>query len=306
MASRRVERSFAFALSIAVHAAIVVALTFSVSLGDSRPTQQVVIPIDTIMVDESAVRAEMARLEAEEQARIRAQEEAERRAREEADRARREQEEQQRELDRIRQEREQAELAAEQERIRLEAEAQARAEQEREQLRIQEEERIAREAEEARIEAERLEQQRLEAERLERERIAEEERRREEERREAERLARIAAIEAETQRAIAAEQAARAAADAGLRDQWARQISDKVQRNWRRPPNVEVGLECALEVTQLPNGEVINVTTDRCNTNDQTIIRSIENAVANASPLPPAPPGVAFDRFVIITFRPDD
>jgi hypothetical protein len=61
-----------------------------------------------------------------------------------------------------------------------------------------------------------------------------------------------------------------------------------------------------LDVTQLPNGEVIEVKIDRCNTNDQTIIRSVENAVLNASPLPRPPSGVPFERVIIITFRPDE
>jgi hypothetical protein len=61
-----------------------------------------------------------------------------------------------------------------------------------------------------------------------------------------------------------------------------------------------------VNVTQLPNGEVVDVTINRCNTNDQTIIRSVENAVLNASPLPRPPSGQPFERVVIITFRPDE
>jgi colicin import membrane protein len=79
-----------------------------------------------------------------------------------------------------------------------------------------------------------------------------------------------------------------------------------VQSRWNRPPSAQVGLECVLVVTQLPNGDVTDVTIDRCNTNDQTIIRSVENAVLTASPLPRPPAGVAFERVVIITFRPDE
>lgn len=325
MASRRVERSFAFVLSIFVHAAIVIALTVSVPIGVSRQMQPNTVVIDTVMIDETAVIAEMARIDADEQAEIQQREDEARQAREAAERLQRQQEDQQRQIQeeqdrlaRLQREADEAELQAEQQaerdRIRLQQEADERAAQvERERVAAEE-----RAAEEARIEQERIaaeeraaEEARLEAEReeaarLERERVAAEERAREEARIEAERQARIAAIEAETQQAIEAEQRARAARDSGLRDQWARAISDKVQRNWNRPPNVQVGLECVLIVTQLPNGDVTDVTIERCTANDPTIIRSLENAVRNASPLPRPPSAVPFERVVIITFRPDE
>lgn len=314
MASRRTDQQLAYGVSIFGHAAIVAALTFSIPLGRNRPPAgEIVVPIEAVMINEAAIEAEMARIEAAEEAeRIRQAEEAER--------IRQQQEAEQRELERIRLEREAAEQAAEQERIRLEAEAEA----EREALLILERER----EEAARIaEQERIERERLEAERLAAEQAAEEERLRQEEerrrleeerlaaeraaeeerlRREAEERARQEAVEAEIARAIAAEQEARAARDAGLRDQWARAISDHVERRWNRPPNVSSELRCVLVVEQLPNGDVINTTVDECNTTDGNIIRSIENAVLNASPLPPAPRGVAFERVVRITFSPDD
>lgn len=297
-------------LSILVHAAIVVALTFSIPLGVSRQVQPNAVVIETVLVDETAVIAEMARIESEQQAVVDQREDEARLAREQSERLLREQEEQeQRQRDeevRIQRETEEALQRAETERIRLAREAEALAEQERiDAEQRAEQERVEREAEAARIEAER-QRELEEAARLERERLAAEERAREEARIEAERQARIAAIEAETQRAIEAEQQARAAQDSGLRDQWARAISDRVRRYWNQPPNVAVGLECVLEVTQLPNGVVVGVEIERCNTTDQTIIRSVENAVLNASPLPGPPGNVAFERVIIITFRPDE
>jgi colicin import membrane protein len=289
MASRRTDQHLAFALSIFGHAAIVAALTFSIPLGRTRPSAgEIVVPIETVMINEAAIEAEIARMEAAEEAeRIRQAEEAER--------VRQQQEAEQRELERIRLEREAAEQAAELERQRVEVEAAA----ERERLLILERER---EEAERLAEQERLERERLQAERIAAEQAAEEARLR----REAEERARREAVEAEIARAIAAEQEARAARDAGLRDQWARAISDRVALYWIRPPNVSSELECVLIVTQLPNGDVVNVTVDQCNTNDGNIIRSIENAVLNASPLPQPPRGVAFERVVRITFRPDD
>jgi TolA protein len=317
MASRRAERSFAFVLSILVHAAIVVALTFSIPLGVSRQAQPNAVVIETVLVNETAVIAEMARIDAEQQAVVEQREDEARLAREESERLLREQEEEQQRLRdeeaRIQRETEEALQRAENERIRLAQEAEALAEQvERDRIaaeQLAEQERIAAEqrAEQERIEREAERQRELEeAARLERERVAAEERAREEARIEAERQARIAAIEAETQRAIEAEQQARAAQDSGLREQWGRAIEDRVRRYWNPPPNVAVGLDCVLEVTQLPNGVVVDVEMQRCNTTDQTIIRSIENAVLNASPLPGPPGNVAFERTIIIIFRPDE
>jgi len=285
MASQRSQRHFAFVLSILGHAAIVAALTFSIPLaGPSEATGSIVIPIETVLIDEAAIEAEIARIEAAEEVEREREREQQR---VEAERLRREQAERQQELERVQRERDEAERVADQERERL-----LLLEQEREERERQAE--IARQEE--------LEQRRIEAERLAAEQAAEAERLRQE----AERAARLAEIEAEVARSIAAEQADRQARDAGLRDQWARAIETRVMLQWNRPLNAVAGLDCVLEVTQLPNGEVINVAIGECNTSDQTIIRSIENAVLNASPLPEPPRGVAFERVVRITFRPTE
>ena len=300
MALRRRQRLYAFVLSVLGHAGIVGALMFSIPLS-SRQTPAaggVVVPIEAVMINESAIEAEMARLQAAEEAeRIRLQEEAEALLQQRAA--------EQQELARIQAEREEAERVAEAERV----ERDRRANEER--LRL---ERI----EEQRIEAERLaEQERIERERREEaERLAEQQRQREEaerqrleaERLEAERLAAAQrqAVEADIERAMAAERAAQEARDAGLRADWARAISDKVDRNWNKPPSVRLGLECVLVVSQLPNGEVTQVVVADCNTSDQTIVRSLENAVLNASPLPERPPGVPFERQVRIRFIPTE
>jgi colicin import membrane protein len=270
MASQRGKRIFAFWLSVLGHALVVVALTFSVSLSGPEQPAGLVIPIATVMVDQSAMDAAAAQREAERQADLRRQEE---------ERVRLQREEQRRQ-DRIRQQQRDAE-AAEQQQRQLEADA-ARAE----------EERIQREADDkaAQEEAER-ERQRQEGERR---RVA------------AEAAARQERIADEIAAAAAAEQQARQAADSGLRAQWAAQISNKVQRNWNRPPNATAGLECLLVVEQIITGEVRSVTVSDCNVTDPNIIRSLENAVQASSPLPPRPAGVEFERIVRIYFKPTD
>ena len=80
-------------------------------------------------------------------------------------------------------------------------------------------------------------------------------------------------------------------------------IRQTIERNWVRPANAEVGLECIVNVRQLPGGEVVDVSIGRCN-GDQTVKRSIESAVYKSSPLPaPRDPSV-FDRSLTLIFKP--
>jgi colicin import membrane protein len=80
-------------------------------------------------------------------------------------------------------------------------------------------------------------------------------------------------------------------------------IRQTIERNWVRPANAEVGLECIVNVRQLPGGEVVDVSIGRCN-GDETVKRSIESAVYKSSPLPqPHDPSV-FDRSLTLIFKP--
>jgi len=82
-------------------------------------------------------------------------------------------------------------------------------------------------------------------------------------------------------------------------------IQQKVERNWVRPPTAAAGIECIVNVRQLPGGEVVSVTIGSCN-GDAVVRRSIEAAVHRASPLPsPADPSV-FNRNLQLEFRPAD
>jgi colicin import membrane protein len=271
MASQRAKRIVAFWLSVLGHALIVVALTFSVSLQSPERPVGVIIPIQTVMVDEAAIDARAAEIEAARQAEIERQQRVERDRQEQIEQQRRELE------------------AAERAKIQLEAERRA----EEERLAQLEEERIQREAEEARQrEAERQAQ-------LEREREEAERRRREEE------LARQQqAAAAEIAAALAAEREAEAARNSGALEQWMAAISNKVQARWIEPPNVPADLECLVAVTQLPTGEVTAVSVRTCSTNAENIIRSVENAVHSASPLPRPSVQSLYQRNIVIRFTP--
>jgi len=138
-----------------------------------------------------------------------------------------------------------------------------------------------------RIEAERQREAAIERQRLENERL----------RKEAEVAIRQQELQNEAERVAAVGANALAA--------YIFAIQQKVERNWVRPANAEVGLECIVNVRQLPGGEVVDVSIGRCN-GDQTVKRSIESAVYKASPLPmPRDPSV-FERSLTLIFKPKE
>jgi colicin import membrane protein len=59
-----------------------------------------------------------------------------------------------------------------------------------------------------------------------------------------------------------------------------------------------------LGVTQVPGGEVTEVSVGKCN-GDQAVRESIKSAVYKASPLPAPPDAALFDRHLVIDFAPD-
>ncbi len=138
-----------------------------------------------------------------------------------------------------------------------------------------------------RIEAERQREAAIERQRLENERL----------RKEAEDAIRQQELQNEAERV--------AAVGANAKSAYMFAIQQKVERNWVRPANAEVGLECIVNVRQLPGGEVVDVSIGRCN-GDQTVKRSIESAVYKSSPLPaPRDPRV-FDRSLTLVFKPKE
>lgn len=122
----------------------------------------------------------------------------------------------------------------------------------------------------------------------------------ERERKEAEETARHEELAAEA----AAMQASEAIA-ANAKTAYIFAIQQDIKRNWVRPANAEVGLNCVISVRQTAGGVVTDVNIESCN-GDATIRRSIEAAVRKASPLPaPRDPSV-FDRDIRLTFRPEE
>ncbi len=277
------QHRFAALLSTVFHVVLAVALTVGLNPSGSRratlPIEQVTL--EAMVVDESLIQQELERLEQLEQAEVLRQQQAERQAREQAEVARRQLEEEQQRLEAARQERNEE---ARQEQLRLSDLQRQRDETERE--RIEEEARL-----------ERLRQE--EEQRLAREREAEAERQRQE----AAAARQRAEMEDELQRALAFEDERRQAEEAGLLDEYIRLIENRIQQNWISPVSSHVGLECVVNVTQIPSGDVVDVRVGRCN-GDEAVVRSIEAAVLRSSPLPRPPISSLFERNLEVVFNP--
>ena len=91
--------------------------------------------------------------------------------------------------------------------------------------------------------------------------------------------------EADLRRSLDQELRQDAARSSGALASWQSQITARIQRAWLRPASARSGIECVLNVTQVPGGEVTNVRIGTCN-GDQAVRESIEAAVYRASPLP--------------------
>ena len=111
--------------------------------------------------------------------------------------------------------------------------------------------------------------------------------------------------EQDLQHDLAAEEQARRTSAGPALASWKSQIEAKITHNWLRPPTARSGIKCVLKVTQVPGGEVTNVSIGECN-GDQAVRDSIQAAVYRASPLPPPPDPALFDRELIIQFTPED
>jgi colicin import membrane protein len=301
----------AVSLSVLLHVAIGLAMVFGLTLGRARVARAPQpSAIEVVMVSEDPTAVVAARLEAQRREQQRLEEQRIESERREQERVEREREQQRR----LAAEREAEARRAEQARVELEQQQREEAER----IAVERERREAEEAE--RREAERLaEQQRLEEERRrEEERLAEERRLEEERRREEERLAEQRRqeearraqeererqlMEAELQAALTAEQELMEARRSGEFDRYVRQIQTAIEQAWIPPASAREGLECIVNVTQIPSGDVITVDIGRCN-GDEAVRRSIEAAVLRASPLPTPEIAALFNRNLQVIFKP--
>src|SRR5437660_9741662 len=110
--------------------------------------------------------------------------------------------------------------------------------------------------------------------------------------------------EADLKRSLATEEKASVERSSAALASWEAQIAARINRAWLRPPTAPAGISCVLTVTQVPGGEVTQVSIGECN-GDQAVRESIETAVYRAYPIPLPPVPAFFARIIRVNFRPD-
>ncbi len=109
--------------------------------------------------------------------------------------------------------------------------------------------------------------------------------------------------EAELRRQIAEEEHVSAVEASPARELYIARLASRIQNAWIKPPSARAGLDCVVNITQVPGGEVTSAHVSQCN-GDAAARQSIENAVYRASPLPAPPDPALFERNLVIHFHP--
>lgn len=281
------EHSWSIAFSVLLHGLLAAALVFAalISVNRSTPTK-VSLPIDAVVIDSQVLHAaqrELADRAEKEAARARAAEEQQRAAKE-------------------------AEATAAADAEKAAAEAARAADAQKAELAQAKRADDAKRAEDAKRadetkraeDAKRVEQAKRaeEAKRAELAKQAEDAKRAADAKAKAER-------EAELRRQLAEEEHVSAVEASPARAQYIARLASRIQNAWIKPPSARAGLDCIVNITQLPGGTVANAVVSQCN-GDAAARQSIENAVYRASPLPPPPDPALFERNLVIHFHPQD
>lgn len=286
-------------------------------------------PVMAEMLDSAQVELEVARLQAFEDQKLKAEQDRQKKLDDDAAAARKKRQDEEKRLAELEAKRKTEAAKAEQQR-KAEVQRLAQAEKARktaeqqkqalEKQRIAEEQKLKelavqkqKQAEEkARLEAENqriaAEQKKAEAARQKAEAdrkakaLAEERAKKAAAKKKAEADARQKAFDNELAAAIAAEE--NSGEKARDREIYRGLIAQAVQRQWVRPPSVNVA-ECVVRVSQIPGGEVTRVqpVSGRCG-GDDFFQRSVIKAVEAASPLPSPPNPDVFEREIEFLFRP--
>jgi len=277
----------AFAGAIGVHVLMVALVVLgTMNWQPFRKTQPIGLTIEAVIVDTSEIKKQR------DQARAAAEREQRKRERD-AELEKQRQREQERKLE---EQRKQQELEAQRKR-----EAQDRLQQ----LRMERERKLEEERLRQQRELEKVRQQREAADKqrqLEAERLKQLEARKEQERQE--QLRRQQEAEAQRQAEAQAQQF-RAGQLASKEQEYIAAIAAVVTNNWLRPPTAQPGLNCTVQVVQIPGGEVISSSlVGRCNA-DEATRRSILAAVDRAGVLPYRGYEDVFQREIEFIFRYD-
>jgi colicin import membrane protein len=111
--------------------------------------------------------------------------------------------------------------------------------------------------------------------------------------------------EDELRRQMADEEHTAAVEASPLKDRYVALLRDRIQNAWIKPPSARAGVDCVVQVTQVPGGEVTSAQVTQCN-GDAAVRQSIENAVYRASPLPDPPDPALFQRNFAFEFKPNE
>jgi len=111
--------------------------------------------------------------------------------------------------------------------------------------------------------------------------------------------------EADLRARLAEEEERTGAAFQSLKAQYVAALQAHVERRWFKPPGTPLGATCVAFVTQIPGGEVVAVRFGTCN-GGEAFRQSVENAIRNASPLPPPPQPALFEREVRLVFKSEE
>jgi colicin import membrane protein len=115
------------------------------------------------------------------------------------------------------------------------------------------------------------------------------------------------ASEEELRKSLEAEERVNAARNSSEAARWHATIVARIERAWIKPPTALPGTTCIVIVNQVPGnqgGEVTSADVRSCTPNDAALRESVRDAVLRASPLPPPPAGVPFERNLELTFAP--
>lgn len=111
--------------------------------------------------------------------------------------------------------------------------------------------------------------------------------------------------EAELRRQMATEEHIQAVESGPLSASYYAMLQARITRSWIKPPSASPGIDCRVEVTQVPGGEIVGARVTQCN-GDAAVRQSIENAIYRASPLPDPPDPALFHRVFTFEFKPDE
>lgn len=139
--------------------------------------------------------------------------------------------------------------------------------------------------------------------RAEQQRLAEAKRKAEEQHKAEEQ--RLAQNQAELAQSVAADEKLLAERSGPAMASWAQLVTAKITRAWIRPPSARPGIDCFIDITQVPGGQVTTVKVGSCN-GDEAVRQSIQDAAYRASPLPqPSDPSL-FQREFQVEFKPTE